>query len=68
MRAASLRMGTRAWLTGNGDQSVTGDGNTRMAGDRDQGVAEDNWELGQWPDKGRAAPPEMGTRAWSYPV
>lgn len=47
MRAASLRMGTRAWLTGNGDQSVTGDGNTRMAGDRDQGVAEDNWELGQ---------------------
>lgn len=52
MRTVSLRMGTRVWLAGNGDRSVTSDGNNGMAGDRDQGVPEDNRELGQWPDEG----------------
>lgn len=47
MRTVSLRMGTRAWLAGNGDQSVTRDGNKGTAGDRDQGVAGDKRELGQ---------------------
>lgn len=45
-------MGTRAWPAGNEDQSVTRDGNNGMVGDRDRGVAGDNRELGQWPDKG----------------
>lgn len=48
MGTVSLRMGTRAWLAGNGGQSVTRDGNN---GDRDRGVAGDNRELGQRPDR-----------------